>query len=149
MWRKIFGLLKGIKFNGKNLGEEIENLTQKIETDLSINNYNENEVLNFVEDNLIAQWCNQSRFMSTAMLQKATDKYADKILWEIKIPAGTKGASIESFNIERIAEAELLIQKGSNLIINDAKYNYDKKIWELKAILKQDNALTGMQTMLK
>ena len=105
---KSFGLLKGIKFNGKNLGDEIENLTQKIEADLSMNNYNENEILNFIENNLVAQWCNQARFMSTAMTQKATDKYAQKILWKIKVPAGTKGASIESFNIEREAEAEFL-----------------------------------------
>ena len=135
------GLLKGIKFNGKNLGDEIENLTQKIEADLSMNNYNENEILNFIENNLVAQWCNQARFMSTAMTQKATDKYAQKILWKIKVPAGTKGASIESFNIEREAEAEFLLQRGSRIKIVDATYNKKRNIWELEALIAQPNAI--------
>ena len=144
---KSFGLLKGIKFNGKNLGDEIENLTQKIEADWSMNNYNENEVLNFVENNLITQWCNQSRFMSTAMIQKATDKYAQKILWKIKIPAGTKGASIESFNIERDAEAEFLIQRGSNLLIKNAKFNPQKRIWEINAVIEPINIDIGLNNV--
>ena len=37
---KSFGLLKSINFDGKNLGNEIENLTQKIENNLKLNNYN-------------------------------------------------------------------------------------------------------------
>ena len=136
---KSFGLLKSINFDGKNLGDEIENLTQKIEDNLKLNNYNENEVLNFIENNLMGQWCNQSRFMSTAMNQKATDKYAQKILWKIKVPAGTKGASIESFNIEREAEAEFLLQRGSDLLIKNAKFNPKKRIWEIDAVMDQIN----------
>lgn len=54
---KSCGLLKGIKFNGKNLGDEIENLTKKIEADLSMNNYNENEVLNcFIFEGILSKW---------------------------------------------------------------------------------------------
>lgn len=144
---KSFGLLKGIEFNGKNLGDEIENLTQKIEADLSMNNYNENEILNFIENNLVAQWCNQSRFMSTAMIPKATDKYAQKILWKIKVPVGTKGASIESFNIEREAEAEFLLQRGSNLLIKNAKFNPQKRIWEINAIIEPINIDIGLNNV--
>ena len=144
-----YGILNSVKLGKKYLGDILEDLTTTLLLDKRLSDKDKLAKFKELEKILILKKINQSRFMSTAMLQKATDKYADKILWEIKIPTGTKGASIESFNIERIAEAELLIQKGSNLIINDAKYNYDKKIWELKAILKQDNALTGMQIMLK
>lgn len=80
---------------------------------------------------------NQSRFMSTAMNQKATDKYVQKILWRIKVPTGTKGASIESFNIEREAEAEFLIKKDSCLKLNSANYNKKRKIWEFEAEIEQ------------
>ena len=66
--------------------------------------------------------------MSTTMNQKATDKYAQKILWKIKVPAGTKGASIESFNIEREAEAEFLLRRGSDLLIKNAKFNPKKML---------------------
>ena len=89
--------------------------------------------------NIIKEWCNQSRFMSTAMNQKATDKYAQKILWKIKVPAGTKGASIESFNIEREAEAEFLLQRGSDLLIKNAKFNSKKRIWEIDVVMDQIN----------
>ena len=146
---KSFGLLKSINFDGKNLGDEIENLTQKIENNLKLNNYNENNVLNFIENNLMGQWCNQSRFMSTAMNQKATDKYAQKILWRIKVPAGTKGASIESFNIEREAEAEFLLQRGSRLKIVDAIYNSKRKIWELEALVVQPNTIDKSTSNVK
>lgn len=144
---KSFGLLKRITYNEKNLGDEIENLTQKIEANLSMNNYDENEVLNFIENNLVAQWCNQSRFMSTAMTQKAADKYAQKILWKIKVPAGTKGASIESFNIEREAEAEFLLQRGSNLLIKNAKFNPQKRIWEINAVIEPINIDIGLNNV--
>ena len=77
--------------------------------------------------------------MSTAMNQNATDKYAQKILWKIKVPAGTKGASIESFNIEREAEAEFLLQRGSDLLIKNAKFNPKKRIWEIDAVMDQIN----------
>ena len=73
------------------------------------------------------------------MTKKATNKYADKILWEIKVPASTKGASIESFNVERMKEAEFLLQRGSDLLIKNAKFNPKKRIWEIDAVMDQIN----------
>lgn len=79
----------------------------------------------------------QSRFLSTAMQQKATEQYAKKVFWKIKVPSGTKGASIESFNIERTAEAEFLMQRGSSFKINNITYNKRRKIWEFEAEIEQ------------
>ena len=76
--------------------------------------------------------------MSTAMTTKAANRYAEKIFWKIKVPAGTKGASIESFNIEREGEAEFLIQKNGNLLIKNAKFDPKKRLWEFNAIIKAD-----------
>ena len=60
-----------------------------------------------------------------------------KILWYLDIPKGTKGSMIECYNVERASEAELLLQRGSNLRIDDARYNKDKHIWELWATVLQ------------
>lgn len=35
----------------------------------------------------------------------------------IKIPANLKGSMIESYNVERESEAEMLLQRGTNLLI--------------------------------
>lgn len=43
--------------------------------------------------------------------------------WTIKVPKKTKASIIESYNVERESEAELLIQKGLQLLIKDAKYD--------------------------
>ena len=79
----------------------------------------------------------QPRFLSTAMSTKSADKYAEKVYWKIKIPMAIKGASIESFNIEREAEAEFLLQKGSFIKVNKACYNIFRKLWEFEAEIRQ------------
>ena len=91
----------------------------------------------YINQNLKKQSVLQSRFMSTAMTNKAAQKYAEKVLWEIEIPAGSKGASIESFNIERKSEAEFLLQKNSKLVINGGIYDPKNKILKLKAKIVQ------------
>lgn len=120
------------------LGDFLEKMTTQIMQEEKLSSSDKMKKFDELKSILELKKVNQQRFMSTAMLKKATDKYADKIIWEIKVPKGTKGASIESFNLDRGAEAEFLIQNNSNLIIQEAKYNLDKKIWELKAFLKQD-----------
>lgn len=56
---------------------------------------------------------------------------------KIKVPKGTKGASIESFNLEREAESEFLIQKGSMFKVTNVHYNPNREIWEFEAIIEQ------------
>ena len=78
--------------------------------------------------------------MSTAIEPSAAEKYAKKVFWKINVPAKTKASFIEGYNVERESEAELLIQMGSKLLIKDAKYDFDKKRWEICADLVQDVA---------
>lgn len=50
---------------------------------------------------------------------------------------------IESYNVERESEAEMLIQRMSKLVIKDAKYDKINHKWHLEAELKQDNIVLG------
>lgn len=79
----------------------------------------------------------QERFLSTAIEPEATEQYAKKVYWAIKIPKKAKASIIESYNVERESEAELLMQKGSQLLINDAKYDFDNHRWNIWADLVQ------------
>lgn len=75
--------------------------------------------------------------MSIGMTESAIKNYAGKIKWDIKIPAGTKGASIESYNIERLNEAEFLGQRNGVLKIKKARYCPEEDLWYFKAELEQ------------
>jgi len=79
----------------------------------------------------------QKRFLSTAIDKEAGERYAQKVFWNINVPKGTKGSMIESYNVERESEAELLLQQYSKLKINKAKYDKINKRWKLWADLKQ------------
>ena len=83
------------------------------------------------------------------MTKKATNKYADKILWEIKVPASTKGASIESFNIEREAEAEFLAQRNSSLFVKGGKYEPQKKLLTLEGRIEQADLIDNSTNNVK
>ena len=87
--------------------------------------------------------------MSTAMTTKAANRYAEKIIWKIKVPAGTKGASIESFNIEREGEAEFLILKNSFLTVRNIEYDYKNKRWILDGILSQPFIIDNVNNNVK
>lgn len=75
--------------------------------------------------------------MSTAMTESATKDYAKKIKWNITVPAGTRGTSIESFNVERANEAEFLAQKNGQFRINNATYKPEEDLWYFDAIIEQ------------
>ena len=77
--------------------------------------------------------------MSTAMDISCTEDYAKAILWNFEAPKGTKGVQIEPYNVERKAEDEFLIQRGSKLLIKNAKYDKTRKLWLLSAIIEQEN----------
>jgi len=107
---KTFDILQMAEINGQkmNLAEIIDKATTKFKLDYENNMYNDNAVKTFIEFYLNNAKINQPRFMSTAMDKKGTKEYAKKIFWTVRVPKGTKGASIESFNIERLNEAEFL-----------------------------------------
>ena len=134
---KSFGLFDKIEMSDNTKLSDILKYFDNYLTESKFNEDSINYANNLVNSLIVGTKINQSRFMSTAMNQKATDKYAQKILWRIKVPSGTKGASIESFNIEREAEAEFLIKKDSCLKLNSANYNKKRKIWEFEAEIEQ------------
>ena len=129
-----FSILSGVKpYNNITLQNKIEEFSEGIES----GKYTLEQVDEFVKNYLIKKVVPQSRFLSTAIEKEARDRYAKKILWYLDIPKGTKGSMIECYNVERASEAELLLQRGSNLRIDDARYNKDKHIWELWATVLQ------------
>ncbi len=137
---KSFNILSGVKYEGQNinLAELMEITTNKLRQDFLNGKYNEKEVDSFVQEYLIEQKVEQPRFMSIGMTESAIESYVEKIKWEIEIPAGTKGASIESYNIERANEAEFLGQRNGVLKIRNAKYNPEEDLWYFTATLEQN-----------
>ena len=132
-----FGIFGTIDLgNGKNLKQVLEEFTKKIESE----NVNKQRIQNFIEKQFLAIKIKQQRFISTSIEPSAAEKYAQKVLWEINVPAKTKASFIEGYNVERESEAELLIQMGSKLLIKDAKYDFDNKRWRIYADLVQDIA---------
>lgn len=136
---KSFNILSKVKYDGKNFGfpELIEAFTTAIKQDYINGKYDKIAVANFIQKYLIGKDVPQARFLSTGMTPNSIKEYAKKIKWTIKVPAGTKGASIESYNIERGYEAEFLGQRNCVLNIIDAKYNPKEDMWYFDAILEQ------------
>ena len=129
-----YGILNSVKLNNdKTLQSKIEEFTKGIET----GKYSVKEINEFVEKNLLRKNIIQPRFLSTAIEPEAGERYAKKILWYLDIPKGTKGSMIECYNVERASEAELLLQRNSNLRIDDAQYDKSKHIWKLWATVLQ------------
>ena len=119
--------------DNKTLLNKIEEFSEGIESGkYSIEHINE-----FIDKYLLRKNVKQSRFLSAAIEKEAGDRYAQKILWYLDIPKGTKGSMIECYNVERASEAELLLQRGSRMVIDNAKYNKDRHIWELWATVLQ------------
>jgi len=73
------------------------------------------------------------------MDKSCAEEYAKTVLWDIDVPQGTKGVQIEPYNVERKAEDEFLIQRGSKLAIKSARYDKTRKLWLISAIIEQNN----------
>ena len=119
--------------NGKTLKEMLDEMTIKIEN----NSLKEKDIENFINKFMIKKIVPQERFMSTAMLPEDTQKYAQKVLWHLDVPKGTKASFIESYNVERNSETELLIQKDSNMFIKKAEYDKKNHRWNIWATIMQ------------
>ena len=135
-----FNILSDVKYEGKNisLAELMETYTPIFQDMYKKNVYNEKAVNGFIKKYVRNKDVNQLRFMSIGMTERAIEKYAKRIKWKIRIPKGTKGASIESFNIERAHEAEFLGQRNGLFKIRDAYYNPKEDMWYFDATLKQN-----------
>ncbi len=137
---KTFNILSGVKYEGQNisLADLMEDFTNALKQELAKGRYHNVEVDKFIKRYLVDQKIEQSRFMSIGMTESSVIDYAKKIKWKIRIPAGTKGASIESYNIERLNEAEFLGQRNGVLKIREAYYCPKKDLWYFDASLEQN-----------
>lgn len=135
-----FNILSGVKYEGQtiSLAELMENFTKAIRQDYLNGTFNKYDVEEFIKKYIKNKDVHQARFMSMGMTERAADMYAKKIKWRIRIPKGTKGASIESFNVERAHEAEFLGQRNGVFQIKDAYYNPKEDIWYFDALLEQN-----------
>ena len=130
-----YGIFSGNKTTyDKYLSEELERIAQLIDAKI----LNEEQITSFVEKELLNNHIVQPRFLSTAMDISPAEEYAKTVLWDIEVPKGTKGVQIEPYNVERKAEDEFLIQRGSKLLIKNAKYDKTRKLWLLSAIIEQE-----------
>ena len=125
--------------DNKTLLKEIEEFTEGIEA----GKYSIKEIDEFVYRNLYKKFVKQSRFLSTAIELEAGERYAKKILWYLDIPKGTKGSMIECYNVGCASEAKLLLQKGSEMLIKNAKYDKEKHLWYLWAKVVQQGLKTA------
>ncbi len=137
---KTFNILSGVNVEGANanLAEIIEKVSQNFQKKFKDKKYDPKEAELFVQKYLKNKDINQKRFMSIGMTESSVKDYAKKIKWTIRIPAGTKGASIESYNVERLNEAEFLGQRNGTLKIRDAYYCPKKDLWHFDASLEQN-----------
>ena len=138
---KTFNILSGVKYEGQNisLADLMEDFTNAIKHSYSRGTYNKSDVDDFIKKYILNKKIHQKRFMSIGMTESSIKNYAKRIKWRINIPAGTKGASIESYNIERLNEAEFLGQRNGVLKIRDAYYCPKKDLWYFDASLEQNS----------
>ena len=137
-----FGIFGSVILDEKKnitLKDVLEDFTTGIEKGV----YQQDTIDKFVNNILMKDAITQERFMSTAIEPRAIEPYAQKVYWTINVPKKTKASMIESYNVERESEAELLIQKGSQLLIKDAKYDFTNNRWNILADLKQSNIAEG------
>ena len=131
-----FGVFNSVVLD-KDRNITLKDLLEEFTKEIEAGKCNEKSIKDFAYNYMLPNIVTQSRFMSTAIEPGAIEQYAKKVYWIIKVPKKTKASLIESYNVERESEAELLIQKGSQLLIKDAKYDFDNKRWNIWADLKQ------------
>lgn len=131
----IFGNVEGVDGKKRDVLEMLKSITERAEQGLCT----QEEINNFIKQNLVRQRVIQERFMSTALEPEAIKNYAKKVYWEIFMPAKSKASMIEAYNVERQSEAEVLIQRISKLFIRDAEYDNVNKRWHIKARLEQSH----------
>ena len=127
-----FGIFGSVKLKNGTLKDKLEEISEK----LGNNNIKNNELNDFIEKFLSGKKVIQERFLSTTIDKEAGNMYAKRVLWKIHVPAKNKASMIESYNVERMSEAELLLQRGSSILIEDARYNKFKQRWEISASIE-------------
>lgn len=97
------------------------------------------KVKEFIQDNELT--LEMPAFMSTSLDENVADDFScqysekDKVLWEFDVKRGTKGAFVEGLYANAYFENqnEVLLQKGSKIVIKEADYDKDRELWIIKA----------------
>lgn len=122
------------------------NLSQMVVNASKSGDKNEiNKVKEFILDNEIT--VTNPRFMSTSMnndIDKTFNLFGKssiqgtKILWKLKTEPNTKGLFIEAVNItgKDASQNEILLQKGSKMLITNVDYDEANKMWIFDAKVK-------------
>lgn len=130
-------------FNSVMLDESkkytLKDALEKITGEIESGRVDQNEIDEFIKTFMLKRNITQERFMSTAIDSEAIEDYAKRVYWKINVPKGSKASLIESYNVERKSEAEMLVQRLSQLLIKDAKYDHVNKRWYIEADLVQNN----------
>ncbi len=124
--REDLEVLNSIIINGKELSQ--------LMTDCAGDPKKISQLIDVVEQgNYVAT---QERFMSTSLREDAT--LYGCILWELDLPAGTKGVFLEGLNVkgDLASECEFLLQRNSKIRIKKINYDKSKGIWRIKAEIK-------------
>lgn len=101
--------------NGELLGNAIKNAIKN----------NDTEKLDEITSEILGGVIVQDGFMSTAYSKSSAKNYIKHeggILWEINVPKGTHAIYADPFNTENGLETEILINRGSSLLIKDTKF---------------------------
>ena len=118
-----FEVLGSVEINGKKLSKLMEDALyygdQKQIDDL---------IYMIEQGNYIAH---QERFMSTSLLKKSAFNN-NMVVWELDVPAGSKGVFLEGCNItgQLSNECEYLLQRGCKILIKHAELKNGK--WHLQ-----------------
>ena len=78
------------------------------------------------------------KFISASLLKKALDESVfsnSKVKFELTLNKGVKGIFIDALNLngQNADECEFLIQRESDIKINDISYNDETQVWNIKA----------------
>lgn len=122
-----FYVLENVKLaDGKTV-----NLAEMMKNAANSKNFEEiKKVENYIKDNGIS--ATQPAFMSASLNDNNDFERKDWIYWTLTTDKNTKGVYLESLNTSFYTfQDEVLLQKGSNIAIQDAKYDSDKNIWYL------------------
>lgn len=130
--------------NGLKVGDVMEDMIRR--------GASQQEINTFINKYLIGNVYKQERFMSCGLNREFCSDWAKKngmdqshpnpngsILWELDVPAGSKAAFVEDYNIIKNYgdEGEVLFQQGSILIIKGAYFDKTRNQWIIQASVRQ------------
>lgn len=117
-----YEVLDSVELNGKKLSTLMHDAAY-----FSDQQEIDNLILMIEQGNYVAH---QERFMSTSLLKDSA--FSDSIVWELDVPAGSKGVFLEGCNISGSLsnECEYLLQRDCRILIKHADFKDGK--WHLK-----------------